>query len=253
MPPASLLRRMERQRREHEQMAWRSPAVCGAEDQAGLHGREPLTEEIKPHGFQDKLALKKGVTSGKSSEESKINSRSARPGGTQRIPGEVQPGQAETSRAHLTQLSPPGRLRRAGKSPGHSVGPGQRGGLSPRSPELVGMFSYLTQPRCLQTHHFWEAREDGQGRGFRGSLEAWRQTDWEDRLVQRLTEEADVAATRSPHSPRIKSPVLWYNFFLTPRECWLLPPRMRSPCIGLSLRIVTLTAVGGMGRGRGMT
>lgn len=94
----------------------------------------------KPHGFQDKLALKKGVKSGKSSEESKINSRSARPGGMQRIPGEVRPGQAETPRAHLTQLSPRGRPRRAGKSPGHSVGPGQRGACRP---------GVLSRPGCF--------------------------------------------------------------------------------------------------------
>lgn len=77
-------------------MAWRSPAVCRAKDQAGLHGREPLTEEIKPHGFQDKLALKEGSGGVASLQKIKINSRSARPGGTQRIPREVQPGQAET-------------------------------------------------------------------------------------------------------------------------------------------------------------
>ena len=103
----------------------------------GLHRKEPLTEEIKPHGFWDKLALKKGVTSGKSSEESKINSRSARPGGMQRIPGEMQPGQAETPRAHLTQLSP---LGRAGKSPGHSEGPGQRGACRPGVLSRLGRF-----------------------------------------------------------------------------------------------------------------
>ena len=89
-------------------------------------------------------------------------------------------------------------------------------------------------------------------RGFRGSLAAWRQTDWTDargtdRSVQRLTEEADVAPTHSPHSPRIKSPVLWYSFFLTPRECWLHPPHMRIPCIGLSFHIVTHMAVVGVG------
>lgn len=112
----------------------------GALPSAGLHGKEPLTEEIKPRGFWIKLALKKGVTSGKSSEESKINSRSARPGGMQRIRGEMRPGQAETPRAHLTQPSPPGRPRRAGKSPGHSEGPGQRGACRPGVLSRSGRF-----------------------------------------------------------------------------------------------------------------
>lgn len=61
------------------------------------------------------------------------------------------------------------------------------------------------------------------------SGEAWRHGSKEDFGLTghggQVGSEADGGGRRRSHplthSPRIKSG-LWYNFFLTPRECWLL-------------------------------
>lgn len=192
--------------------------------------------------------FKEGSDSGKSSEESGINSRSA-PRRHAKDPQRSAARPGRNPRAHLTQLSHTGDSGGLGRAQVTQWDQG-RGGLSPRSPELAGMFSSLTQPGCLQTHHFWEAREDGQGRGFRGSL--GMETERNPRLARghggQVVQEADGGGRpwlhRSPHSPRIKKSGLWYNFFPNPGNAGY-SSRMRVPVQGYLLRIITLTAVGG--------